>query len=75
MNEASLWIERHPVLSFLVVIAIFGIGGKLDQISEARATAKLAEPAPAMQLKNICSQPWPDIKGGAEARAHVCPKE
>lgn len=75
MNGLSNWVERHPASSFLVLIAIFGIGGILDQKSEERATAKISAPSPAMQLKNICSQPWPDIEGAVEARAHVCPKE
>lgn len=79
-ERIETFVHKHAFVFLISCLFIGGVLGMLDEEAQERQTAHLAEVAEQakstqMQLKHICSQPWPDVKGGAEARAYVCPKE
>lgn len=81
MDAIAKFLGRHPLFAAVLVVMVFGAVGVLDRRSEERAEAyrqglidgKGNTPTVRKQLHNICSQPWPDVKGAAEARARACP--
>lgn len=79
-DRIESFIRRHAFLFLIACLLIGGLLGVLDEKAQQRQAAHLVEvadrqPSTQMQLTHICSQPWPDVKGSAEARARVCPKE
>lgn len=84
MKNLIAFLDRHPYLGVLALIALFGLVGTLDLTEQERAeaydtgyingqrsayVAKL-DPDAQRQLDTLCAQQWPE--GTELARKRTC---
>jgi hypothetical protein len=86
MRSLVSYFDRHPIVAIALLIAAFGAAGTFDHTEEEKQAAyergfidgkrsqvlQSLGGKPDSQLATLCSKPWPDVPGAADARRIAC---